>query len=352
MVTLPKPRRLGERMNNYTIKDIARIAGVGVTTVSRVINNYPGVSDETKMKILEIIEKCNYIPNSNAKSLKQLSSQIICIIVKGILNPFFSGMIIDLQKSVEAGGYIPLISYIDEAEDEIRCAKQLINEKKAVGIIFLGGSAVNREDELENLNRPCVFATSSARTCKVPGISSVSIDDKLAAKSAVNYLLDLGHKDILIMGGAIFQKDLIYDRLEGVIEAYKDHEMNFDKDNMYIESKFSYGCAYEAMSRYLTVMKRFTAVFAMSDIMAIGIAKCLIDNRFKIPEDVSIVGFDGIDEVKYYNPTITTVKQPYMDMVKKSVDLLFRSIEDNNFSQHLMLEGNLIKGNSVKLIDY
>jgi LacI family transcriptional regulator len=339
-------------MNDYTIKDIARIAGVGVTTVSRVINNYYGVSDETKMRVLEIIKQCNYTPNSNAKNLKQISSQIICIIVKGILNPFFSSMIIDLQKCVEDGGYIPLVSYIDEVEDEIRCAQQLIKEKKAVGIVFLGGSAVNREDELEKLNSPCTFLTSSARTCKVPGVSSISINDKLAAKSAVNYLLDLGHKDVLIIGGAIFQRDLMYDRYEGILEAFTDHGMIFDKENMYLQSKFSYVCAYEVMSKFLKTKKRFTAVFAMSDIMAIGTAKCIIDNGFKIPEDISIIGFDGIDEAKFYNPTLATIKQPYVDMAKKSVELLLKSIEDNEFSEHLMLEGKLIKGNSVKLISY
>lgn len=337
-------------MSNYTIKDIARIAGVGVTTVSRVINNYYGVSDETRTKILEVIEKYNYIPNSNAKHLKQLSSQIICIIVKGILNPFFTGIVIELQKSVEAGGYVPLVTYIDEDKDEIRCARQLITEKKPVGIIFLGGSAANREEELRKLNSPCVFVTSSARTCNVPGISSVSIDDKLAAKSAVSYLLELGHKDILIVGGAIIQRDLIYDRYEGIIEAFKEHGMAFDKENMYLESKFSYACAYEVMSKFLKTNKKFTAVFAMSDIMAVGIAKCVLDHGYKIPEDISIIGFDGIDEVKFYNPTIATIKQPYVDISRKSVALLIKSIKDNNFSQHLTLHGKLIKGNSVRLI--
>jgi LacI family transcriptional regulator len=339
-------------MDNCTIKDIARIAGVGVTTVSRVINKNSGVSDDTRMRILEIIKQCNYTPNSNAKSLKQLSSQIICIIVKGILNPFFSGIVIELQKSVEAGGYTPLASYIDEVEDELRCAQQLIKEKKPAGIIFLGGSAVNREEELERLDCPCVFTTSSARTCRVTRISSVSIDDKSAAKSAVNYLLDLGHKDILIMGGAIFQRDMMYDRYEGVVEAFADHGRIFNKEDMYIESKFSYECAHEAMSRFLKVKKRFTAVFSMSDIMAIGIAKCVIDNGFKIPEDVSIIGFDGIDEAKFYNPTIATIKQPYIDMAKKSVSLLIKSIRNNDFSEHLLLQGKLIKSNSVKLISY
>jgi LacI family transcriptional regulator len=337
-------------MGSYTIKDIAKIAGVGATTVSRVINNYSGVSDETRMRILEIIKQYNYIPNSNAKSLKQLNSQIVCIIVKGIVNPFFSRIVIELQKSVEAWGYIPFVSYIEEVEDEIRCADQLITEKKPVGIIFLGGSAVDRENEIKNLNSPCVFATSSARCCTLPGVSSVAIDDKQAAKRAVNYLLDLGHRNIVIMGGGIIQKDLIYDRYEGVQEAYGERGMTFDKENMFLESKFSYECAYEVMSKFLKNKKKFTAVFAMSDIMAIGIAKCVINNGFSVPKDISIIGFDGIDEARFYNPTIATIGQPYLDIARKSVTLLVKSIRDNNFSQHLMLQGKLIEGSSVKLI--
>jgi LacI family transcriptional regulator len=337
-------------MRNYTIKDIARISGVGVSTVSRVINDYYGVSEETKEKVLKVVEQCGYIPNSNAKNLKQLSTQIVCIIVKGVLNPFFSGIVIELQKSVEAGGYVPLVSYIDETEDEIRCASQLLKEKKAEGIIFLGGSAVNREDELKKLNSPCVFVTSSARNCNIPALSSVAIHDKLASKNAVKYLLDSGHKDILVVGGAIFQKDLIYERFEGVLEAYAERGRVFDKENMYIESKFSYQSTYKVMSEYLTLKKSFTAIFAMSDIMSIGIAKCLIDNGLKIPEDISIIGFDGIDEAKFYNPTLATIKQPCLDIAEKSVELLIKSMEDNTFSQHVQLEGKLVKGSSVKFI--
>lgn len=337
-------------MSNYTIKDIARIAGVGVATVSRVINNCYGVSQETRTKVMEVIEKCNYVPNSNAKNLKQVTSQIICIIVKGIFNPFFHDMVVELQKSVEAKGYIPVVSYIDEEENEIRYASQLIKEKKAVAIIFLGGSAVDREEELHKLNSPCVYATSSASGCDVSGVSSVSIDDKLEAKSAVSYLLDLGHKDILIVGGAIYQKDLIYSRYKGVLEAFEERGMFFDKENMYLESKFSCASAYENMAKFLKRKKMITAVFAMSDVMAIGIAKCAIDNGFKVPEDISIIGFDGIEQAWFYNPTITTIKQPSMDIAKKSVDLLVKSIRNKKFSQHLIVPGKLLKGNSVRLI--
>jgi len=339
-------------MSNYTIKDIARIAGVGVTTVSRVINNSYGVSDKTRRKVMEVIEKCKYIPNSNAKNLKQVTSQIICIIVKGIFNPFFSDLVIELQKSIETKGYIPLVSYIDESENEIRYASQLIKEKKAMGIIFLGGSAVDREDELQKLNSPCVYATSNASGCNVLGVSSVSIDDKLEAKGAVSYLLELGHKDILIMGGAIYQKDLIYSRYKGVLEAYEERGLFFDKENMYLESKFSCEAAYENIYKFLKQKKWITAVFAMSDIMAIGIVKCAIDNGLKVPEDISVIGFDGIEQAKFYNPTITTIKQPSGDIAKKSVELLIKSIRNKKFSQHLTLPGKLIKGNSVRLISH
>ncbi|KAE9634889.1 LacI family DNA-binding transcriptional regulator [Defluviitalea raffinosedens] len=337
-------------MNNYTIKDIARIAGVGVTTVSRVLNNGYGVSKETRAKVMEVIEKCNYIPNSNAKHLKQVTSQIVCIIVKGTYNPFFHDMVVELQKCVEAEGYIPLVSYIDEDENEIRCANQLIKEKKAQGIIFLGGSAVDKEEELHKLNSPCVYATSSASDCNVSGVSSVSIDDCLEARRAVTYLLDSGHKNILVVGGAIYQKDLMYNRYQGVLEAFEERGMHFDKKNMYIESKFSYAAAYESMSSFLKLNKPITAVFAMSDVMAIGIAKCVIDHGLKVPEDISIIGFDGIEQAWFYNPTITTIKQPSVEIAKKSVALLIKTIRDKAFSQHLTVSGKLLKGNSVKVM--
>lgn len=337
-------------MKNYTIKDIARLAGVGSSTVSRTINNYPGVNAETRERILEIIEKYNYTPNSNAKSLKQLNSQIICIIVKGILNPFFSGIIIEMQTNIEREGFVPVVSYIDEQDDEIAYAKQLLSEKKGVGIIFLGGSAVNKEEELAKFNKPCVFATSSARECKVQRISSVSIDDRLGAKTAINYLMESGHKEILTIGGEIKQQDLIFHRYEGIRDAYKDKGQDFNEREMYVQSKFSYESAYKAIEKYMKCKRKFTAIFAMSDIMAIGAAKYITDIGMKIPDDISIIGFDGIEIAEFYTPTVATIRQPYIEIAQKSVELLIKSIDDESFFEHLLLRGELLKGNSVKLI--
>lgn len=338
-------------MNNYTIKDIARLAEVGVSTVSRVINDYPGVKPETKTKILKIIEEYNYTPNSNAKSLKQLNSQIICIIVKGILNPFFSGIVIEIQKNIEKAGYVPLVNYIDELDDEIMCAQQFLLEKKGVGILFLGGSANGREEELLKFNKPCVFVTSSAKDCMLSNVSSVSIDDREAAKTAMNYLLDEGHNDILVIGGAMLcQTGLVHDRFLGILDAFTEHNLSFDAKQMYLETKFSYESAYDIINKFMRKKKNFTAIFAMSDIMAIGAAKCIIDRGLKVPEDISIVGFDGIDISRFYNPTLTTVRQPYIDIAQKSIDILLKSIRNEHYSQHLLLDGELIKGNSVKKI--
>lgn len=337
-------------MNNYTIKDIARLSGVGVSTVSRVINNYPGVNSTTRAKILEVIEQCNYIPNSNAKSLKQLNSQIIGIIVKGMLNPFFTGIIVELQHNIEKAGYVPFVNYIDELDDEILSAKQFLSEKKGAGIIFLGGSATNREEELELFNKPCVFATSVAKNCNIPNVSSVSIDDRQASRLAINKLISCNHKDILVIGGAMLSNtDLVHDRYLGIVDAFKENDMKFNKDDMYKETKFSYEYSYSVMDKCIKSGKHFTAVFAMSDIIAIGAVKCITDNGLSVPRDISIIGFDGIDIGQYYNPTLTTIRQPYQKIASNAVNILVKSIRNKNYSEHMLLDGELIEGKSVCL---
>ncbi|HBN85522.1 MAG TPA: LacI family transcriptional regulator [Clostridiales bacterium] len=335
-------------MTHLTIKEISRLANVSVSTVSRVLNNKYDVSEQTKKKVLEIINQYNYIPNSNAKQLKQICSNIICIIVKGTQNLFLEPIVEEIQSEISKTKYIPLIHFIDENESEIDEACRLITKKKPVGIIFLGGSPSLKADQFKDIGVPCVFATVSAEGLNLDNISSVCIDDKAAAKKAVDYLFEMGHRDIAILSGRLLDKDSIFKRFMGAMESYREHGVEFNEKH-FIQSKFTYDDAYAAVDHSLKPdQPKYTAIFAMSDIMAIGATKAIFNNGLSVPNDISIIGFDGISLTQYYNPTLATIKQPSVEIAHKSIELLIQNIESNMSSHNVVLGTELIKGNSIK----
>ncbi|MDD2285838.1 MAG: LacI family DNA-binding transcriptional regulator [Paludibacter sp.] len=250
-------------MPNPTIKEISKHAKVSVSTVSRVINNMPDVNKETREKVLSVINEFGYVPNANAKNLKQISSNIICIIVKGMNNQFFGQIIEKIQSEIIKTKYIPLVNFIDENENEVDIAFRLISERKAVGVIFLGGSPSLKTNTLKEIDVPCVFSTMSAEGLNLNNISSVCIDDKAAAKKAMDYLFEMGHKRIAVLGGQLLDKDSIYKRYMGALESHREHGIDFDEE-LFLQSKFTYEDAYGVVNNSLKAGKsKYTAIFAM-----------------------------------------------------------------------------------------
>ena len=330
-----------------TIKDIARLSGVGISTVSRVVNKRPDVNEATRLRVMEVVEREGYVPNGNAKHLKQISTDSVAVIVRGTNNTFLTAIVQEIQRYIERAGLHFLSHYIDERDDEIVAAYNIYTERKVCGIIFMGGSLIGREKELSLIPVPCVFSTLSAADTDLPNVYSVSVDDRAAARKAVDFLFDCGHEDIMIVGGAVEQRSAISLRYRGAMDSFEAHGKPFDADH-YLTTTFSLESSYRAMQGALD--KKFTAVFAMSDTMAIGAAKALTDSGRRIPEDVSIIGFDGIDIAFYYNPTMATVRQPQKDIAKQSVMLLMRALEEEPGEKHITLETELLEGHSVRRI--
>lgn len=350
MVTVPKPLPIlfisgGFVMTKPTIREVSRLSGVSVSTVSRVINGLPGVNSETKQRVWTVIERCGYTPNTNARHLKQISSNLVCIIVKGTQNLFFMPIVEAMQSELEKTRFTPLVHYIDESEDELKAAHRLILEKKAAGLIFLGGSP---SKALGEIPIPCVLSTTSGKGLGLPLVSSVCIDDRLAAKEAVNYLFSQGHRKIAVLGGILIDQDSIYERYLGAIESFTEHGLVFDPTG-YIESKFTLQDAYTAVCQFLGEHKDCTAIFAVSDIMAIAAIRAIFDSGLRVPDDISVLGFDGILLGRFFCPSLTTVRQPEVDIAQESVRLLIQTIEDPPGQvKNLLLNTTLLEGESVK----
>ncbi|MCT4620344.1 MAG: LacI family transcriptional regulator [Marinisporobacter sp.] len=336
-------------MKNFSIKDIAKIAGVGVSTVSRVLNNHPDVKDDTRKKVLKIIEEYNYIPNNSARNLKRNSSKNIGVLVKGIYNPFFSMMIRSIEENIDEEGYSMILHYNDNNTDDVDAAIQLIKEKKLKGLICLGGDFDNLEEEqLTNLKTPIVL-TSINITEKINKniFSSVIIENEKAAYDAVDYLCKLGHKKIAIITTGEGDKNVGKLRFEGYKKALTENQIAYD-EKFLAYGHYTFESAFDSMNELLDKELGLTAVFVTSDIMAIGAAKAILSRGFKIPEDISIIGFDGIEYSKYFHPSITTVKQPVEEMGQKSIEILLDLIKKKKKHTHMVFDTELLMRESCK----
>lgn len=334
-----------------TIVDIAKESGYSVSTVSRVLNNRRDVSPAAKEKIMEIVKAHNFVPNDNAKHLKQVVSKSIVVLVKGTANMLFANIIEEIQSVVDSSDYTASVYYIDEDENEIEKAVRLCRERKPLGVLFLGGNPENSEDEFEQITVPCVMVTNRADEAGYSNLSSVATDDEKAAELVVDYLIENGHHKIAEIGGDYTISQTSIKRHKGCVNSFKKHGIDIMSDEYYEKARFSYDSSYRAMTRLLEKDIEITAVFAMSDVMAIGAIRAIRDKGLNVPEDISIVGFDGTTLADYYNPKIVSVRQGYKDMAIRSIEILFNMIDLNKPATHELIPFSLTEGESVKKIN-
>lgn len=330
-----------------TIKDIAREAGYAVGTVSRVINNNPNVSPAARARIRAVIEKYNFRPNTNAKHLKQQTSQGIAMIVKGTHNMLFALVLEKLQAQCGAAGYNSMVYYIDEKDNEVDRARQICREHKPHGVIFLGSDRNHFGPDLEELGVPCLLMTNSAAGEAIENLSSVSVDDAAAAARMVAYLLDHGHRRIAFIGGDLVTSQPSSARLSGCIGELSRHGMALNLAAQYVPARYTLPGGYAAMEQLLQTVPGLTAVFAFSDIMAIGAIRALRDHGLRVPEDVSVCGFDGIELAAYLAPRLTTIRQPADRMASRGVTMLVHCIEQHSGTVHELVPYELLEGESV-----
>ena len=252
-----------------TIVDIAKEAGYSVSTVSRVLNGRRDVSEEARDRIMRIVEAYQFVPNNNAKHLKQTVSQSILILVKGTSNMLFTNIIEVIQDTIEGSDYSLRVHYLDEDADEVKEAVRMCREHKPMGILFLGGNIQYFHEEFELVNVPCVLVTDRADKLGFRNLASVSTDDMAAAEMAVDYLFDHGHRDIAVIGGDMALSSPSKYRKAGAKRSFIKHGCEFEEES-YAVARFSYESAYNAMNRMLASKRSITAVFAMSDVMAVG----------------------------------------------------------------------------------
>lgn len=316
-------------MEKITINEIAKRSGVSKATVSRVINNSKPVSDEVRQKVMAVIESTKFVPNALGRSLSLKKSHLIGVIIPDLANPVFSRIIAGMESYIRSKNYSLLITATDFNIDTGIRHIQILNEKAIDGLIFLAG-AMNEEliQALNSFHKPVVMIGSDIASNTIPVIE---IDNKKAAYEATTYLVSLGHKSIAMIRGPLSDRYAGRERFMGYQEALK--EKGLYQAGLVVEGKYSFDHGYQAMKKLLSSKPWPTAVFCANDLMAIGAMKCVFDEGMKVPEDISFVGFDDVEVAKMYNPTLTTIHQPFEEKGLQAIERLIDMIKLQNDKQ-------------------
>lgn len=332
-----------------TIKDIARECGVGISTVSRVLNNRPDVSEEVRKKVLAAVEASGYIPNNSARDLVRSRSDTIGVVVRGTGNLFFTDMLKTMSREIDTSGYDMVLRFIATNEDEVKAGAILEREKKLRGLLFLGGRFNYTASEMSLIGVPyvCCSYTNSFGSLRESDFSSVSIDDFKTAYDAVSVLIAAGHRRIAAFFDFCDDHSISELRYGGYCAALKDHGIEYDPALVVQTGGFEMEDAYRGMEKLLQSGVSFTAAFVESDMMAVAAVKALRSNGKKVPDDCSVIAIDGLKLSEYMSPTLTTMVQPCEEIGRESVRILVRMISDPSYYRHLRPEATLRKGHSV-----
>lgn len=302
-----------------TIKDIARESGFSVGTVSAVLNNSNMVSDETREKVLSVIEQLNYTPNRVARNLRKNETKTIGVIVPDITNPFFSQIIRSIFNIAYKNDYLLMQLDSNESqrigEDEV---KALINQR-VDGIILIGDIVSEKflANELQSKNIPFVVIERDYTNFDGP---TFLVDTVKGGYLATKHLLDFGYKTVGVISGPIEQKSFYSSlgRLEGYRRALNDYGLPFD-EQLIQQSDFTFDGGYQAMMKFISTDRIPRAVFAFNDLMALGAVEAIKNSGLLVPQDVAIVGYDDIPEAAYSFPALSTIRLPKKRLGEKAI---------------------------------
>jgi LacI family repressor for deo operon, udp, cdd, tsx, nupC, and nupG len=312
------------------IRDIAALAGVSVATVSRALSRPEVVKSETIAKVEAAIKALEYAPNAMASGLRRRKSDTIVIVVPDIHNPFYSAVIQGTQTVASENDYKVLLG--ETKNDQVRLDRytEMLIRKEADGLILLGSllpTMVKDGRKTEpSSDFALVFACEYQGNLKWP---RAKIDNFRAAMLAVRHLTALGHKIIAKITGPM-ENPLSSDRLAGFEHALRELKLTVHPE-LVVSGDFSIQSGYRAMKQILAASEDFTAVFCSNDEMAIGAMRAIDEAGLRVPDDVSVVGFDNIKFAEYASPPLTTIAQPNVEIGETAMALmlgLFRGDSD------------------------
>jgi len=291
-------------LNTVKISDVAKAAGVSLSTVSRVLSNH-SVKPSTRERVLQVIEELNYRPNALARQLRTQETKTVIVIVPSIENSLFHEVIFGIASEAEASGYQVLIADMHSQPLIEEHYFNAIQQRQVDGIISMSANMVQKLMQQIAGEYPMVMAIQSFKNDSIP---CVSIDNAAAAKAMMMHLIRMGHRDIAHITSSL--PLLLYqNRLNSYVTALKEHDISVDMAMVHYGEPSIQG-GYEQMESLLAKGRPITAVFAAGDTMAMGAIKALKKKGLRVPQDCAVVGFDDIELSSFWEPALTTIRQP------------------------------------------
>ncbi|MUG70099.1 LacI family DNA-binding transcriptional regulator [Paenibacillus validus] len=327
------------------IFDIAKEAEVSIATVSKVVNNTGRISDKTRKKVLEIIEKHNYTPNSLATALTGKFSYTLGLIIPNLANPFFGEIAKSVEDRARELGFSVMICSTDYDADREASYFTLLQKKRVDGVIILSGFE-DQHTITRNLVKPNMPVALIARDIPTISINSVSIDDFVGGYEAAKHLIGLGHRR---MGLIVENIRCAKERVRGFNQALEEHDLQLD-ESLVLLGEATVPNGKKLALQLLSGDEPPTAIFATNDLLAIGTIQAANEHGLKVPQDVSVIGFDNTMLATITDPPLTTIAQPMEQMGRQIVDLLVQELKgDVTHKQRIVLLPELVVRKSTGL---
>ena len=338
-------------MKEVTLKQIAENLGISITTVSKALKNYPDVSKKTKKLVKAEAKKLNYKPNVFAVNLRTKESKTVGLIIPEVVHHFFSSVINGIIEQAEKKGYLVIILQSNESFKLEKKQVDLLISKRVDGIMI---SIANKTVDIAHLQRvkelniPMVMFD---KISKLIECTKVVIDDRKAAYLATKHLIDKGYKRIAHFRGALLPQNSI-DRFLGYKRALEDHGLPFDSTLVYICENVDYEDGRSAALQLLQDHDDVDAVFAITDMCAIGALAIFNENGVKVPDDIAVMGFSNWFISSAITPSLSTIDQPGYEMGRTTFKSLYKEMKAKKKEEKIVRETielpiNLIQRNST-----
>lgn len=349
-------------MSQITIKELAELCGVAVSTVSRAMNDRSDVNPQTRARILAAAEKYGYIPNTSARSLKISSTNTIAVIIQGETSPLLLQILSLLESSLADHGYGLILSHVSDGSAHAATIARMVNERKYSGVVFLGrygdemsGGGPDLGRNLAEIGVPMVFCTTADFSGSTWNHSSVSVDDRAGGYELTRYLLDAGHRRIAFVGAQEKgdRQHVWALRNAGYRDALLEAGLEVDPTLIlpaaHARGIYTMESGYESTRAHLESHGvDFTAMVAVCDAVAVGAIRALHEAGLQVPRDCSVTGFDDLDIARYSTPSLTTIAQPLEDIAATTARVLLLAVDQpDSVAEQVWVRGRLVTREST-----
>lgn len=327
-----------------TIHDVARDAGVSRQTVSRVINDRPDVASETRARVKEVIAKLGYQPNLIARSMKGRNTYTLGCITPNLIDYNFSRIVEAAQDEARRQNFF-ILTGSAPTENEVQPLLDEMLNRQVDGFLVLNPRDDDRYKHILSLIERKIPVVYIKNTPNNELVSSVCLDDKLGGYLATQYLLQLGHTSIITILGPK-NEECTLERLSGYRQAFAEAGKTPD-ENWILNGDWSAHSGRDAIRTFLEEKIPFSAIFAQNDRMAVGAIRMAREAGLSVPHDVSVIGYDDIPLTSFFDPPLTTIRQPMDQIGKISAQLLIETVKNINYEPRIVrLEPELIERNT------